>query len=225
LNVVFVYLQGGVSCRPKTVGGYSAAGEVIGNLETGADDLVIGLAAGNNGPVMIKIDGNALDPLVSETLKAAGYAAPGDALQLVEAKAPDIEGGRWVEQAPVWKEAGEQVLVKEGYYKFVPVLHVKSYWYAYTSGGYDYYQIRVDGVNTGNYTAQVHGAAAPGSETWYTYDAVWVDPVYETATTGHWTYPPPVWEEDGEPAKLAAIFASVADVFVGSHHTPLVIVG
>lgn len=224
-RVVFVYLQNGVSCRAKVVSGYSAAGTLSGNLVSAAGEVVIGMAAGNNGPVTITMDGGAFDALLNETLEKAGVKTATGALPSVAAAAPEIAGGRWVEQAPVWVEKGEQVLVKEGYYEFLPVLHVKAYWYAYTSGGYDYYQIRVDGVNTGTYTAKPQGTSAPSSETWYTYDAVWHEPVYEEAKSGYWTYPPPVWEEDGEPAKLAAIFASVADVFVGSEHAPLVIVG
>jgi len=214
-SCTFVYIQNGICVRPGTVYGYSSGGTVSGDLATSTNDLIVGFIVGNNGQVTITNDTVALTYAVDSLTSRIGYATPGDAVGTIAAADPGTVTGYWYTPDAVWVDTSTSVLISEGYNEFVPTLHTRAYWYAYTSGGYDYYLIVVDGVSTGSYTARVVGENAPVASFWYTYDAVWHDPVYETQPSGYWSYPDPVWVETGEYGNVSAIIASIADTMIG----------
>lgn len=214
-SCTFVYIQNGICVRPGTVYGYSSSGTVAGTLATSTNDLIVGVVVGNNGQVTITNDTVALTYAVDSLTSRIGYATPGDAVGTIAASDPGTVTGYWYTPDAVWVNTSTSVLISEGYYEFVPTLHTRAYWYARTEYGYDFYLIVVDGVSTGSYKAVVTGSTVPATVTWYTYEAVWHDPVYEVQPSGYWSYPDPVWVETGEDGQVSAIITSIADTMIG----------
>ena len=228
-NITFFYLDDAVCIRPVAVKGYSAAGQVTGDLATSTDDLAIGIVLGSNGQVQIKGDTAAFTAVYNTTKCRIGWKAPGDSVLSCDATDQSTVSGYWYSPPAYYTDTSSRVLVSAGYWKQVSVYHrrwyqytryaTNKYWYdkmIYNDPGHAGYPpgTWVELADAESYT--VYQGATFGTTVFYTYISVWVPPVYETQTSGYWTYPPQVWIETGIPGEVSCIFVSIANVMIGS---------
>jgi hypothetical protein len=212
-----------VCTRPVPVSGYSATGQVLGTLDTSTNDIVICVVLGSNGQVLLK--GDTVDATLiydSETCRI-GYLEPGDSSMSCDASDEDVLSGYWYQPPAYYTQTTTTVLVSEGYWKTTTIVNTIVGYYTgsvfvpnpppgYTVYNYTEYK-------NGVFYANVQSLTYKGtsySSSWNTYVQTWIPPVYETQTSGYWTYPDPVWVETGNPGEISCIYISVADTQIGS---------
>jgi hypothetical protein len=235
-RVVWFFLDDAVCTRPVPVSGYSATGQVTGTLDTSTNDIVICVVLGSNGQVLLTGDTVSATLIYDSTTCRIGYLIPGDSSMSCDASDEDVTSGYWYYPPSYYTDTSSSVLVTPGHYQTTAVYNRKYYAYAFynavTYPDYPYRYTQFTYVNPPGTTTQDSPAGAIGSSSydgqqitlyeWYTYHQVWVPPVYETQTSGYWTYPDPVWVETGVPGEISCIFISIADTAIGSIHVNMI---
>lgn len=222
-RIIWFFLDDAVCTRPVPVSVYSATGEVTGTLDTSTNDIVIGIVLGSNGQVLITGDTVGLTAIYDTTTCRVGHITPGDSSMSCSASDEDVSSGYWYYPPAYYTETTQSVLVEAGHYETAAIYHYRYWAYesyspsiGYTYGLYEY--INPPGTTTKQGTAVWATYQGPqyGQQTWYTYVQIWVPPVYETQTSGYWTYPAPVWVDTSTPGEISCIYISVANTMIGS---------
>ena len=200
-----VYLSGVDQFRPGAFASQSLTGSFTKNLVTTTTDMVFGLIAGAIGPTSLKGDTVAMTYLYNTATEKVGWITPLDALLTCLAEDTGLSAGYYIDNGVIHHDAE---LITEGYYSFDPVENHVTYVFAGYNSINNTTQInRFDnGVYTG--VSSVPGYIPDPSSmnyTYYTYPAVWHDPVYSDA----WDEEIPDTYVPAGPAPLSCAFVSL----------------